>query len=1538
MKNNYISDGDRYIRKRRFQKRWQKVTMVLASVVVFCTTYALILPAITMEKGCQLPEHTHSDACYTQVVSKIQKTPSCILELHEHEDSCRDAEGNILCGYADFVVHQHDSACYDESGELWCALPEIKEHQHGDSCYNAPEPHTHTDDCYETESELTCQEEEHTHSDSCYQRLICDNEDAEHIHQATCYEYSTSLLCGQTEHTHEDGCYIEKKLLICGRDEVPDDAPPVLTCEEEEIFLHQHTEECFDEDHEDEQGSEDKNLICGKTQILEHQHGDACFTTEEIPVDTEALTCTIPEGDGAHTHSENCYDANSELICEIEESSGHQHSDRCYGTWELTCGMTEHIHNEECTPKPAETQEFKYQDAAGRYNLALSVTGDLPEGAQLCVETQDDISMLSSGDNDPFADSLDVTALNVYFLNGEGSLVDTSNCEMTAKLTWVTGSDVMPLNMEEEDDERFGELLVWHVDDEAVLTPMASSIYSLNDPAVTLDTPVRSGTMVLQTVDASKINYTAQYYGYTLQGHVYDENSPQYGDAAGLPVINTANGGAGTSGTLPTNEQSPTTFEMPLKNVGTSDSAVYMLNSAETLTRLYKDETQTYAEAPNVFYLNKLAESTGYTLDEVWILKSGGNADSINRDDWDVYDATNVHFTSRPEFASGKTDVLCIQDGTVVRMTYKATSDYFDSTATFYDYDITGQNTSTEWYNTDRQGINAEGNYVGSGAKLAFGNLNTGTGRDTEKLGNYYINKGNRDPAVYKLCSFGLVRGLDGNGHLIYADGVVAPKLFNEGGANGKYTYENSGLTFKRYGDNYTLYSVSVPGAGSATDLNQFTHPGTYEYIFTNNFWPMDKATKKEDPLFGGSEKVYFNSDKTKAFPASDDGIAHNSYFGMQYSVSFELTADYIGPLNYLFYGDDDMWVFLTYPDRTSKLICDIGGVHSSVGEYVDLWDYLDKDNDEGTYTLTVFYTERGASGSTCYISFTLPSVFGVNIRQETSDLTVKKNVVGAADLGKEFEFSIRFYDASGNEIKDDYLYTRYTASGAVINSDLVICDGATFKLKNGEYINISGLPYGLRYTIQETSHDGCTVSNSVNGVVSSGDTAQGTIMLDVKETVEFTNTVNTVNGLTLQKLDPVGKSLTGAEFTLTPDGSSTAVEFIEGDGGVYTVPNSVTNMIQPDTAYYIALSGNLDWVIGKDDNNNAVLRQKNADTAVKVKLQKQDDGSYVICSASDNSYRLNVRGGNYSQGDAIMFYSNTGATPAENEKWLLVVNTDGSLTIKPRNAVVNGSDMCLDLNSAKVEDGTKIQLWESNNSTAQKWKLVPVNPDTTQTTTTLTVNESGRLTVQNLAPGTYTLKETKAPLYCVGLSQPVTFTVATNGTVTVTGDSGGKVSVDGNNRMQINVRNDYEDRKLTLKKLVENIETDQEFKFKVSWSLDAGKTEYESKPVTLKHNETDTVDIPYGATVTIEEPNHNGFALRFENGGTVMNSTDGKLIFTITENITITAINSGSYELPSTGGTGTLSYTAGGVLLMAAALYLLYIQKKRRKGEQTYS
>lgn len=109
---------------------------MLAAIVVFCTTYALILPAITMETTyfCGKEEHTHTDDCYGYITCE---TLICDAGLHSHDGECLDENGYVACGKADYFVHSHNSYCYNNDGKLICALKEVTEHVHTDSCYEA---------------------------------------------------------------------------------------------------------------------------------------------------------------------------------------------------------------------------------------------------------------------------------------------------------------------------------------------------------------------------------------------------------------------------------------------------------------------------------------------------------------------------------------------------------------------------------------------------------------------------------------------------------------------------------------------------------------------------------------------------------------------------------------------------------------------------------------------------------------------------------------------------------------------------------------------------------------------------------------------------------------------------------------------------------------------------------------------------------------------------------------------------------------------------------------------------------------------------------------------------------------------------------------------------------------------------------------------------------------------------------------------------------------------------------------------------------
>lgn len=354
MKYDVLRDAEKYTKVHKRKRLRHRVVTVLAGVVVFCTTYALILPAITLEKQCDIPEHTHTDACYAQVTSVEKRAPVCsaeTLEIHRHTADCYDANGNPRCGYADFVVHSHDSRCYDETGNLWCPLPEIEAHRHTADCYALPEEHTHAEGCYTSvRGNLVCGE--HVHTDACYTEtavLACGLEESEeHRHDESCYETSRELTCGiDSDHSHTDACYEWEQVLSCDLPtESAEDAQPVLVCTKPEIVLHRHTSDCFDAD---------GNLICGQTQILEHRHSDACFETVAEPVDTGTLTCT---------------------------DTAHVHTARCYGTWELVCGQEEHTHSEACTQNEQEETVFCGKDTHTHGEACRDENGELVCGTE----------------------------------------------------------------------------------------------------------------------------------------------------------------------------------------------------------------------------------------------------------------------------------------------------------------------------------------------------------------------------------------------------------------------------------------------------------------------------------------------------------------------------------------------------------------------------------------------------------------------------------------------------------------------------------------------------------------------------------------------------------------------------------------------------------------------------------------------------------------------------------------------------------------------------------------------------------------------------------------------------------------------------------------------------------------------------------------------------------------------------------------------------------------------------------------------------
>jgi hypothetical protein len=148
--------------------------MTMAAVVVFCTVYALVLPAITKASDpiCGLEEHTHTDGCY-RTHEKVPQCPAAhsqLAVLHQHGELCYDEYGVLVCPLAQVQEHLHSEACQVMENTLVCLIDEIPAHSHGQDCYTHTkdlvctlsecQPHAHGEECYAQEGTLICGLEE----------------------------------------------------------------------------------------------------------------------------------------------------------------------------------------------------------------------------------------------------------------------------------------------------------------------------------------------------------------------------------------------------------------------------------------------------------------------------------------------------------------------------------------------------------------------------------------------------------------------------------------------------------------------------------------------------------------------------------------------------------------------------------------------------------------------------------------------------------------------------------------------------------------------------------------------------------------------------------------------------------------------------------------------------------------------------------------------------------------------------------------------------------------------------------------------------------------------------------------------------------------------------------------------------------------------------------------------------------------------------------------------------------------------------------
>lgn len=343
----------------------------------------------------------------------------------------------------------------------------------------------------------------------------------------------------------------------------------------------------------------------------------------------------------------------------------------------------------------------------------------------------------------------------------------------------------------------------------------------------------------------------------------------------------------------------------------------------------------------------------------------------------------------------------------------------------FYDYQVSPGN--------DKRGINDLSHYKESNKD----NMMIMGTQDQTGLKNYNaLGNNGKNANIFKddkKVTTGLVTGLSDDYKTVLWK-VDQPGFFTDdylGEDEGKEKYTSYKLLFSKTGNNYKLTGVKQPG-GANFNLNEDG----------SNFFPL------ENPIYDQTQGGW-------------------NYFGMRYDIEFKL-GDYVGPLNYTFTGDDDLWVLLD----GKKVVIDVGGIHKSIERSTDLWKDLgfkegigaptDEEKNK-THRITVLYMERGAYESNCKMDFTIPDARFVNVENvPLANLTLKKvDSKGSGISGAKFKlvndnggetYPVTTSDVNGSVTFNNLKEGTYTLTEAVA-PDGYVASKEAYKVK----VTVSG-------------------------------------------------------------------------------------------------------------------------------------------------------------------------------------------------------------------------------------------------------------------------------------------------------------------------------------------------------------------------------------------------------------------------------------------------------------------------------------------------
>ena len=659
----------------------------------------------------------------------------------------------------------------------------------------------------------------------------------------------------------------------------------------------------------------------------------------------------------------------------------------------------------------------------------------------------------------------------------------------------------------------------------------------------------------------------------------------------------------------------------------------------------------------------------------------------------DYRKSTNYDVVKVKEIAENGTETevpnfneISVTGNKTYRIYYKENISPKQGAVKFWDYAISRENTDTninsDWHYKEKD----TNNRMTMGLSQAdYYNQN---GLDYNAYGTNGLNA--------NKCNYG--RDNDGKGTLGLLKGlskeddyqtvlwnVDQPGFFTDDyEGQGKTIYRDYKLNFTRSGNHYKLDSVQTPN-------NETIHAGA-------DFWPL-------------GYKEY--------------------YFGMRYDVEFEI-GDYVGPMDYKFTGDDDLWVLLD-----GKVVIDVGGIHDALEGSTDLWEELGYHdgarpgpNETAAKTkkhrITVLYMERGAGESNCQMEFTLPNSRILDVTDvPKATLSLKKvNSKDEAISGAEFKLVSKADENDYDEVTSD-------TNGFVTFNDLK--EGVEYTLTE-ESVPGNYIPETTIWTVKLERDDS---SNTLKAVLYNNDTkletdADGTYHIVnykpeeiVNQSVESNKTVSLLDwNQRTYRIDLTASSTTTQSMKTPYDiimvldqSSSMRYNFVEYKKIAYKMSD------YPKDTYFIKTqSGIYQKLERTGKKNNYKWSYTNSYTGEKVTVDQSSTDVYVaqpsaqtkIKALKDAAARFvdNVAEKNSDCRIGIVTFSSSGDIKkiTNNRYTLAKVGTSKNDIISTINNLNTGGDTlpATGLDKAnEVFSETSSESWETVEQTAGRRKMV---------------------------------------------------------------------------------------------------------------------------------------------------------------------------------------------------------------------------------------